>query len=126
MTLPRRAAPGAALSAASVAYTNVKAFTMNTTFLSRTINVLFFSFLTLVSTIYLLERFGVDLLKWRAGSSLLLAYTSALSGAGFAWASELNTIVILLIFLCGGVLVSLLTAYLFRVIGLFSDQPKRS
>ena len=56
---------------------------MNTIFLSRTVNVLFFSFLTLVSTIYLLERFGVDLLKWRAGSSLLLAYTSALSGAGF-------------------------------------------
>ena len=27
---------------------------------------------------------------------------------------------------CGGVLVPLLTAYLFRVIGLFSDQPKRS
>ncbi|EGT4444102.1 hypothetical protein NUU98_19650 [Cronobacter sakazakii] len=99
---------------------------MNTTFLSRTVNVLFFSFLTLVSTIYLLERFGVDLLKWRAGSSLLLTYTSALSGAGFEWASELNTIVILLIFLCGGVLVSLLTAYLFRVIGLLSNQLKRS
>ncbi|MBE8917441.1 hypothetical protein G9451_16285 [Enterobacter kobei] len=99
---------------------------MNTTFSSRTVNVLFFSFLTLVSTIYLLEKFGVDLLKWRAGSSLLQTYTSALSSAGFEWASELNTIVILLIFLCGGLLVSLLTAYLFRVFALFSSQLKRS
>ncbi|HDR2795179.1 TPA: hypothetical protein QCK11_003895 [Enterobacter asburiae] len=99
---------------------------MNTTFFSRTVNVLFFSFLTLVSTIYLLERFGVELLKWRAGSSLLQTYTSALSSAGFEWASELNTIVVLLIFLCGGLLVSLLTAYLFGVIALFSSQIKRS
>lgn len=99
---------------------------MNTTLLSRTVNVLFYSFLTLVSTIYLLERFGVSLLKWRAGSSLLQAYTAALSSAGFEWAGDLNTIVILLIFLCGGVLISLLTAYLFNVIALFSSQLKRS
>lgn len=70
---------------------------MNTTLISRTVNVLFFAFLTLLSTTYLMEKFGVDLLKWWAESSLLLTYTSVLSSAGFEWAGELNTIVILLI-----------------------------
>lgn len=99
---------------------------MNTTYLSRTVNVLFFSFLTLISTLCLLERFGVDVLKWQAGNSLFLGYTSALAGAGFEWASELNAIVIFLFFLCGGLLVSLLTASLFHVVTLFSGQLKRS
>ncbi|ENB7197585.1 MULTISPECIES: hypothetical protein [Enterobacter] len=99
---------------------------MNTTFLSRTVKVLFFSFLTLGSTIYLLERFGAALLQWQIGNSLFLGYTTALTGAGFEWPTELNTIFILMIFLCGGLLVSLLTAYLFRFIALFSGQLKRS
>lgn len=98
---------------------------MNTTLISRTVNVLFFAFLTLLSTIYLMEKFGVDLLKWSAESSLLLTYTSVLSSAGFEWAGELNTIVILLIFLSGGVLVSLIAAYLFYVMTLLLSKLNR-
>lgn len=74
---------------------------MNKTFFSHTVNVLFFSFLTLFSTFTLLEKYGAQLLIWRAG---------------FEWAGELNTLSVLVIFLCGGVLVSLLTAYAFHLL----------
>lgn len=89
---------------------------MNKTFFSHTVNVLFFSFLTLFSTFTLLEKYGAQLLIWRAGSSLLQSGTAAIASAGFEWAGELNTLSVLVIFLCGGVLVSLLTAYAFHLL----------
>lgn len=85
---------------------------MNQTFYSRTAKVLFFVLLTLSSTLYLLEIYGVAYLKWRAGSSLFMTYTSALSSAGYEWAGMLNSAVVMLFFLCGGLLVSLGAALL--------------
>lgn len=98
---------------------------MNQTFYSRTAKVLFFVLLTLSSTLYLLEIYGVAYLKWRAGSSLFMTYTSALSSAGYEWAGMLNSAVMMLFFLCGGLLVSLGAALLFHYATMFSSRLMR-
>lgn len=85
---------------------------MTTSFFFRTARVFFFLFLTLSSTCYLLEAYGAEFLKWRAGSSSFLAYTMGLKAAGFDWAGQLNNVVVVLYFLCGGVMVSMITALL--------------
>lgn len=91
-----------------------------------TVSVLFFVFLTLFSTFILLEKYGARLLIWRAGSSVLLSGSAAMGSAGFEWAGELNTLSVLLIFLCGGVLVSLLTACIFDILARVAGWLKRS
>ncbi|MEB7502449.1 hypothetical protein NGC23_19995 [Leclercia pneumoniae] len=98
---------------------------MNQTFYSRTAKVLFFALLTLSSTLYMLELYGVAYLKWRAGSSLFMTYTSALSSAGYEWEGMLNSAAVVLFFLCCGLLVSLSTALLFHYATMFSSRLMR-
>lgn len=68
--------------------------------------VLFYCFLTVFSTFYLMEVYGPAVLQWREQSSFLMAFTTAMVPMGFAWGTSLNTLSIFLFFLSGGLLVS--------------------